>query len=65
MKDKALMPTLVMLLLVMIGLLAGYVATRTADGPAPSREILEQSVVTAPPMSTVMGGPPAADHATR
>jgi hypothetical protein len=65
MKDKLLKPVLAMLLLVMVGLLAGYLATRTNSGRAPSRALLDQSVVTAPPLGTVMGGPPAADHAAR
>jgi hypothetical protein len=65
MKDKALRSTLVVLLLVMVALLGTYVATRSPQRHAPSRELLEQSVVTAPPLGTVMGGPPAAGHATR
>ena len=83
MKHKAWVPTLAVLAVALVALLTAYAVTRGAPQPhgsVPSHEIVNQQVVTAPPLadsgaaagpaaaarsSTVMGGPPANAQGSR
>lgn len=83
MKTKALFPALVVLVVAIAALLTAFAVTRNKPVPhaagVPNREIVDQQVVTAPPLadpgnaagpaaaarSSVMGGPPDPGHASR